>query len=68
MYPNIGNPDEIQSKILRMKYKVDWHKSKVVYFPLPINDPLQRQQTLQSKRIVRVGGQSKTELRNEDYL
>jgi dTDP-glucose 4,6-dehydratase len=31
-------------------YKVDRHKSKVVYFPLPINDPLQRQPDITKAR------------------
>jgi dTDP-glucose 4,6-dehydratase len=36
-----------------MKYKTDWYQSKVIYFPLPINDPLQRQPDITKARTIR---------------
>src|SRR5690606_29079864 len=41
---NIGNPDEITIKDFAEEIiKLTGTKQKVVYHPLPVNDPLQRQ-------------------------
>jgi dTDP-glucose 4,6-dehydratase len=46
VYPvNIGNPDEITIKDFAENY-ADWYQSKVIYFPLPINDPCSVNPTL----------------------
>jgi dTDP-glucose 4,6-dehydratase len=50
VYPvNIGNPDEITIKDFADEI-IDWYQSKVIYFPLPINDPLQRQPDITKAR------------------
>jgi dTDP-glucose 4,6-dehydratase len=51
---NIGNPDEITIKDFADEIiKLTGTKQKVVYFPLPINDPLQRQpDTTKAKTIL----------------
>jgi dTDP-glucose 4,6-dehydratase len=60
VYPiNIGNPDEITIKDFADEIiKLTGTKSKVVYFPLPINDPLQRQPLQKQKKRI-VGGKLK---------
>ena len=55
VYPvNIGNPDEITIKDFADEIiKLTGTNQKVVYHPLPINDPLQRQpDTTKAKNIL----------------
>jgi dTDP-glucose 4,6-dehydratase len=50
VYPiNIGNPDEITIKDFADEIIKLTGKSKVVYFPLPINDLCNDNQTLQKQ-------------------
>jgi dTDP-glucose 4,6-dehydratase len=55
VYPvNIGNPDEITIKDFANEIiQLTGTKQKVVYHPLPMNDPLQRQpDTTKAKQIL----------------
>jgi dTDP-glucose 4,6-dehydratase len=55
VYPvNIGNPDEITIKDFADEIiKLTGTNQKVVYHPLPVNDPLQRQpDTTKAKEIL----------------
>jgi dTDP-glucose 4,6-dehydratase len=55
VYPvNIGNPDEITIKDFAEEIiKLTGTNQKVVYHPLPVNDPLQRQpDTTKSKELL----------------
>ena len=50
---NIGNPDEITIKDFAEEIiKLTGTKQKVVYFPLPVNDPLQRQPDITKAREI----------------
>jgi dTDP-glucose 4,6-dehydratase len=50
---NIGNPDEITIKDFADEIiKLTGTTQKVVYHPLPINDPLQRQPDITKARVI----------------
>jgi dTDP-glucose 4,6-dehydratase len=54
VYPvNIGNPDEITIKDFAEEIiKLTGTKQKIVYYPLPVNDPLQRQPDISKAKAI----------------